>query len=195
MTEGELSGEERLKLRRPIYQLKVTLKGVSPRVWRRVLVSGNRSMKTLHQILQVTMGWSNSHLHLFEFADRVVYTDLAFELEFEHHDESSTKLRKLAKTPGFRFKYEYDFGDSWEHLIEVEDILADPGREPRCVAGKGACPPEDVGGVPGYSEFRAALADANHERHDELKRWVDETWEPTFDLERTNARLRAFKPS
>jgi len=195
MTGRELSREEPPKVRRPIYQLKVTLERAEPPVWRRLLVSGNRSMKTLHQTLQIAMGWTNSHLHLFEFPDGSVFTDLEFMLDdIEHDDEASTKLRKLVKTPGSTFKYEYDFGDSWSHSIELEDILVDEGWEPRCIAGEGAGPPEDVGGVRGYSEFLAAMADPKHQRHDELKRWIGNEWQPEFDMEATNEALRSLKP-
>lgn len=197
MTEREPSQEEKLKIRRPIYQLKVTLEGAEPPVWRRVIVSGNRSMKRLHEILQIAMGWTNSHLHLFEFPDGSVYTNSGFMLEHvEHQDESKTKLRKLVKTPGSTFKYEYDFGDSWSHSIEVEDIRGDPVWEPRCTGGEGACPPEDVGGVWGYSEFLAAMSDPEHERHEEFKQWVGDEWQPTFDMDAVNEVFRStFKPS
>ncbi len=180
-------------MRRPIYQLKISLKGASPPVWRRVLVSGNRSLKTVHEVIQLAFGWTNSHLHLFEFPDGSVYTDPRFMLDHVgNDDEGKVKLRTLAKTKGARFNYEYDFGDEWSHTIEVEDIL-DPdgvGRTPRVIAGEGAGPPEDVGGVRGYSEFLAAMADPTHERHDELKEWIGEHW-PVFDIEGTNQALRS----
>ncbi len=187
-----MTPEEHLKLRRPIYQLKITLNESEPLVWRRVLVSGNRSMKRLHEIIQLAFGWTNSHLHLFEFPDGSVYTDPRFMLDHvEHDDEAKNKLRKLAKTKGCTFKYEYDFGDDWSHTIEVEDILSDSsGWEPRCIAGESAGPPEDIGGVGGYFEFLEAMSDPKHERHAELKAWIDEDWKPVFDVEETNKALR-----
>jgi len=191
VTEKRVS-EERLKLRRPVYQLKVTLEGVDPPVWRRLLFSGNRSLKRLHEVLQIVMGWTNSHLHLFEFPDELFFTDPRFMLDHvDHEDEARTKLRKLVKAPGACFHYEYDFGDSWLHLVEVEDVLAYEGREPLCIEGEGACPPEDVGGVPGFRDFLAAMADLQHPRHSELKRWIGDEWQATFDLDAVNKVLRS----
>jgi hypothetical protein len=75
---------------------------------------------------------------------------------------------------GFARSAQYDFGDDWEHDIVLEQVLAaEPGKVyPTCVAGKGACPPEDCGGPWGYADLRAALADPTHEQHDELRDWL-----------------------
>lgn len=141
------------------------------------------------------MGWTETHLHLFHLPDGSVYTDPEFMLEdVAFEDEAKVKLRRIAKDKGVSFKYEYDFGDDWVHTIEVEEILPDAaGREPRCLAGEGAGPPEDVGGVHGYLEFLEAMADPRHERHTEMKEWVDDTWFPEFDVGWTNEALRAIK--
>ena len=96
------------------------------------------------------MGWTNSHLHMFMLPNGQTFSDPFFEMldDLTPEDETRVKLRKVAPNVGFRFVYEYDFGDSWEHEILVEDIISPgpSGRVPRCIAGEGACPPEDCGG-------------------------------------------------
>lgn len=97
---------------------------------------------------------------------------------------------------GVRFLYEYDFGDSWEHTLRVEKILPpEPGvHYPQCLAGKRACPPEDVGGVWGYQEFLAALADPDDPQHDEYLEWIGGEFDAeTFDPGEVNARLHHAK--
>jgi hypothetical protein len=90
-------------------------------------------------------------------------------------------------------RYEYDFGDSWEHELLVEKILPpEPGvRYPLCLKGKGACPPEDVGGVWGYDSFLEAIADPKHPEHDDMLEWVGGEFDPeAFDLDEVNEALR-----
>ena len=131
----------------PVYQLKVTLKDSSPRIWRRILVSGDASLAKLHRILQVAMGWSNSHLHLF-MIHRKQYSAPDEERELDFADERKVKLTDLLG-PKDRFIYEYDFGDGWLHEILVEKIVPreEGTRYPVCAAGARACPPEDCGGI------------------------------------------------
>ena len=103
-----------------------------------------------------------------------------------------TPLRKIAPEPSAVFSYEYDFGDSWEHRIEVEKVLLpEPGvRYPRCLAGKRACPPEDVGGIFGYEEFLQAIRDPKHPEHEAMREWVGGVFDPeAFDLQGVNERL------
>jgi hypothetical protein len=96
-----------------------------------------------------------------------------------------------------RFNYLYDLGDSWEHEITVEDLLAPKGSGPRivCMAGENACPPEDVGGEGGYASFLEAIADPQHERHQEMRDWIGYPFDPqAFDLNALNQRLARMKP-
>jgi hypothetical protein len=184
-----------LLLRKPIYQLKITLKEIDPPIWRRVLVSGNVSMKTVHKIIQIAMGWTNSHLHMFILPNGEVLSDPTFELLDDPvpGDEGSTKLRKIAREVGSRFIYEYDFGDGWSHEILVEDILTPgpSGRVPRCIAGENACPPEDCGGPPGYFDFLEAILDPKHEEHESMHEWYGRPFDPGhFDMEEVNRILQ-----
>jgi len=176
-----------------IYQMKVTLKDILPPIWRRILVSSDITLFELHFILQVAMGWENSHLHSF-YIKGEIYGDPTDD-EFEYlgtKDESKARLNKIVSAEGFRFTYEYDFGDSWEHSILVEKILpAEQGQHyPQCIKGKRACPPEDVGGTWGYETFLEALQDSNHSEHEEYLEWYGgEFNSEAFDLDETNQAL------
>ncbi len=95
------------------------------------------------------------------------------------------------------FKYLYDFGDHWEHLVTVEDVhpRTDRTQAVVCLAGENACPPEDVGGPPGYFEFLAAIRDPTHDEHANLLRWIGGAFDPiAFDLVEVNARLAKSRP-
>lgn len=176
----------------PIYQIKVTLKESTPPIWRRILVSGGTSLHKLHLILQASMGWDNYHLHMFEIAGQT-YGDPAEDPDDElgAQDETQVTLRDLGLAPGAAFEYEYDFGDSWRHLLNVEEIRegGDTAQLPRCTAGKGAAPPEDVGGVYGYEEYLAAIQDPNHPEHEEMLAWRGPFDPAEFDIADANARL------
>ena len=133
----------------PIYQLKVRLLGLSPMIWRRVLVSDSTTLRELHGILQVAMGWEGIHLFLFE-VHAVQYG--SFEM---HAGNPDVSLQQFGFRENQRFSYVYDMGDHWEHEIRVEAINPPPKKTyPACIGGSGACPPEDCGGVYGYLERR-----------------------------------------
>ncbi len=178
----------------PIYQIKVTLDDTHPPIWRRFLVSGNTTLFDLHHILQIVMGWTNSHLHMFTINGEF-YGDPADDEygELGTRNEKKFKLGKLIPEAGKRFSYEYDFGDSWEHTLLVEKILPpEKGQHyPVCIKGKRACPPEDVGGVWGYIGFLEAIADPDHPEHDEYIEWIGDDFNPqAFDLDEINEALR-----
>jgi len=176
---------------RDIYQLKVTLKGARPPIWRRFQVKGGARLDKLHLFLQVIMGWSNYHLYQFTI-DGVAYGEPHPDYEDDMEDAAKVRLSDLAPGEGFKFDYMYDFGDSWEHRILVEKIL--PPQEgvhyPVCLAGKRACPPEDCGGVWGYEELLETIRDPEHEQYDEMMDWLGGEFNPeAFDLNEVNERL------
>ena len=181
-----------------IYQLKVTLKHTQPAIWRRLQVPSDIKLGKLHLVLQDALGWTNSHLHQFLVGERrigIQDMDDAFGDELE--DENRVKLSQIAieKT---RLRYEYDFGDSWEHEILVEKVLpaVDGIRYPFCTAGKRACPPEDCGGVSGYERLLEIIVDPDHEEHAEMLEWLGGPFDPeAFDLERTNVLMRTSRNS
>lgn len=139
-------------------------------------------------------GWTNSHLHQFEICTaRYGTPDPDWGLDAVAA-ESRAKLLRLAEE-GSRLTYTYDFGDNWDHHVTVEKVLdAQPGtRYPNCQAGRRACPPEDVGGPCGYSDFLQALNDPKHDEHERWSKWIDGSFDPdAFDLVATDAALDAF---
>ena len=157
---------------RMIYQLRITLDDVEPPVWRRVLVPGGYTLDRLHRVVQYAVGWSDYHLHVFDIDGRQYGVPDPDGL-LEVRDELDARVDSVA-VKGGRFRYTYDFGDWWEHEIEVEAIsLADPDeRYPLALDGERACPPEDVGGVYGYEELLSALRDPGHPEHDTMREWL-----------------------
>lgn len=132
-----------------IYQLKIVLEGIRPQIMRQVQVPAVLDLSHLHAILQVTMGWTDSHLHSFTIAGTSYtrsYEEGALE-ELGMEEECGVRLSDLVKEPKERFTYVYDFGDDWHHTVLMEKILAahPDVRYPVCVAGKRSCPPEDCG--------------------------------------------------
>jgi hypothetical protein len=156
-------------------RLRVTLREVTPPVVRVVDVPAAATLPELHNILQVAIGWTDSHLHEFETADGLRYGSPDLDFGYEVRDETTATLRDLPA----RFTYRYDFGDGWEHDVEVTGRGA---ATPGCADGQGACPPEDCGGTHGYAELRQALTDPTHPDHDHLSEWAS-GWTETDRLE------------
>ena len=182
-----------------IFQLKISLNGLQPPIWRRIQVPGDVSLLKLHFIFQVAMGWRNTHLHEFLIRDKCYGTqyDDVWETR-ETEDEKTYQLDQVVSTKGIHFRYLYDFGDSWEHTIVVEDIL-EPDEEktyPTCLDGERACPPEDVGGTWGYQHFMEAITNSNHPEHNSYLTWVGGVFEPeAFDIARIDADLNNINHS
>jgi len=178
-----------------IYQLKITLCDVHPPILRHVLLPGSFNLYQLHQVIQVAMGWTDSHLHQF-IIDGEYYSIPNEEEDWESIDERVFKLEQIAPSVKRKFTYEYDFGDSWKHQVVVEKIIAPVLGEkyPQCIDGKRACPPEDVGGTWGYETFLEALQDADHEEHDSYLEWVGGEFDPeACDLVTVNQDLQRMK--
>ena len=182
------------KLGALLYQLKATLRYSNPPVWRRVVVRSDMTLDRLHLVIQMAMGWTDSHLHQFQVG-RTCYgvSDPDLEFGYEMLDEKCYTVADLAPAVKNKFIYEYDFGDSWEHEIRLEKTLPPDikFKHPLCLAGANACPPEDCGGITGYCELLAAMTDPEHEEHETMKEWIGCEWNAScFELEATNARLR-----
>lgn len=180
---------------RTVYALKIRLAEIDPPVWRRVLVADTTTLGELHWIIQLSMGWTNSHLHQFEI-DGTYYSDPDFELSEALEDirnEHRMTIGKAILGEVDRFIYEYDFGDSWRHEVRVEEEypLNEGDVYPQCVAGERACPPEDCGGVWGYTNFLKVIFDPSHPEHEETLVWAGGSFEPDrFDLEAVNWKLK-----
>ena len=179
------------------YQLRIELKHVEPLVWRRVLVPDNVTLAKLHPMLMWAMGWHGGHLHEYEIA-RLRYgtpPDDDWPSSVPVLDERRFRLNRFVETGLRRFRYIYDFGDRWEHAVQVEDVHPRNVRAVVCLAGENACPPEDVGGPPGYFEFLAAINDPTHQENTNMLRWIGGSFDPAaFDLAEVNDRLAAIKP-
>lgn len=180
-----------------IYQLKITLRGARPPIWRRVQVRSDATLGHLHWVIQHAMGWTSSHLHSFTIRG-VDYgepmPDLGFD-ELELRDEQLVKLSKVISGEGFKFSYLYDFGDSWEHEILVEKVLAaEPDASyPVCIKAKRACPPEDCGGVWGYRDFLDAIQSADHPEHGAMLEWAGGFFDPEdAELDEINHLLKTI---
>jgi hypothetical protein len=185
----------------PTYQLKIVLLGSKPVIWRRLLVPGDASLGWLHAVLQTAVGWTNSHLHHFltadaRYSDPRGNEDMSFGDEPDR-DEAKATLMQIAPGKGVSFGYEYDFGDSWEHEILVEKILASgtgPANGALCIDGARACPPEDCGGIWGYAELLKALKNPKHPEHQSMKEWIGGAFDAeTFDPEKANRWLGKLK--
>ena len=180
----------------PVFQVKVTLAGVAdPPVWRRLLIPAGIRLDRFHAVIQAAMGWDNYHLHVF--SDGLAEYGVP-DPELGYRDERKATLRDLIPHEGGQARYTYDFGDDWEHEVMVEKLLtAEPGMGyPVCVAGAGACPPEDCGGVWGYAHLREVLADPADEEHDDMLAWLGlekgADFDPhRFDVDKANRALTA----
>ena len=163
-------------------RLRVVLQEVMPAVVRVIDVPATITLEDLHDVLQVAVGWTDSHPHQFR-TDTTTYGIQDEEWDDDQLDERGVRLADLPA----RFGYDYDFGDGWEHDIEV---IGGGGEVPGCVDGEGVCPPEDCGGPNGYGTMLAALADPRHDEHDSMQEWVGDRLQP-FDREATGRRVRA----
>ncbi len=181
-----------------IYQIKVTLLGTSPPIWRRLLLPADVTLSQLHGLLQIAMGWEDDHMHEFRVGgrrfgrpdpeDRFMGTP---SLE----NERTAHLSGVLGRAGAKAIYTYDFGDTWEHGIVLEKRLpADPNMAyPVCTGGQLACPPEDCGGVGGFYNLLDVIGDPKHNQHEELRDWVGDEFDPEAfsadDVNRTLAKL------
>jgi len=197
-SEGKI---HRIPASKRLYQFKITLKDIQPPIWRRIQVK-DCSLDKLHEHIQTAMGWTNSHLHQFKI-EGVLHGDPdllceGWQDETPPVNSLHTKVSKLIPEDGkrFRFEYEYDFGDGWEHEVIFEECLRAEtgGRYPICTEGQRACPPEDVGGTYGYEEYLEAMADPEHEEHESFTRWRGPFDPEEFDAGVTAKRMRRGLP-
>jgi hypothetical protein len=181
------------------FQFKIQIKDITgPPVWRRVLVPAQFSFLRFHKVIQASFGWEN--YHLFQFSPNGYTAEVLIEIPFEDDNlfgpvqkklhAGNTKLSEIFSEPKQKFIYIYDFGDDWIHQLTLETITEDKLLRAACTDGKGACPPEDCGGAPGYSYLKEILANSKHPEHKGMKEWLGlapkEKWDAeTFDLETT----------
>ena len=186
----------------PLYQLKITLKWSKPPIWRRVVVRADMTLDRLHNVIQMVMGWTNSHLHQFIAGSGFARTfygkpdpEVA-EMGSETLNEKRYRIADLAPAAKRKFIYEYDFGDGWQHDVVAEKILPHDSafKHPVCLAGENACPPEDCGGIGGYDNLLEIMADPKHPEHAEMKEWLGGGLDVAgFSMDGVNAVLKRLK--
>ena len=182
-----------------IYQFKITLKGVKPSIWRRIQVPENYNFENLSDAILSAMGWYGTHLHSFTMKNPITGEKEEIGEKSEDNEdcisERRAKIRDYFIDNKSKAEYLYDFGDCWEHVVQLMKILpADPKKEyPRCVAGKRACPSEDCGGYRGYMELVEAWKKENptEEEKKQLK-WYH--MDEGFDPEKFDMDLIEFEP-
>ncbi|MDF9832404.1 hypothetical protein M2103_000614 [Ereboglobus sp. PH5-5] len=202
-------------------RLKITLKHLTPAIWRRVLVPHDIKLPKLHDVIQIAMGWTNSHLHAFEtrtkakiipkikVSPKITIYQIPYEEEdsfgmfgvgSEILDERKHRLDDMMPETKSKCVYTYDFGDNWEHDIVLEKLEPVEARLTRAevIDGKNACPPDDCGSVPGYCDLVEILADPKHPEHANMREWMglekDETFDPAFrDIAAANKTLKKLK--
>jgi len=184
-----------------IYQIKVTLLYTKPPIWRRLLAPADLTLEQLHHALQAAMGWDDQHLHEFRIGQKRFGPpdpDEGLMGLSSAVGERTVRLHSVLGRVGAKAVYTYDFGDSWEHGVVVEKILApEPGRAyPACVAGKLHGPPEDCGGIRGFYDLLEAIGDPKHEQHREMLDWLGDPFDPeAFSVEDVNRRLAYLQRS
>jgi len=174
-----------------VFQFKITLKGIKPPIWRRIQVPETYTFWDLHVAIQDAMGWDDYHLHEFELVNPLTGLKQSIgspdkEFDREVFPELKQKLVDSFSMENRSAVYTYDFGDNWEHKIQLEKIL--PREEgvtyPICIKGKRACPPEDCGGIWRYAELLEILGNPNHEEYEEMLEWLGGEFDPEkFNVE------------
>lgn len=176
-----------------IFQIKITLIGVTPPIWRRLQVPSDLFLHDFHKVIQTSMGWENSHLHQFVKNGRTFgIADDEFEVSDRFMDYTSIRLIDILNKEKETIRYIYDFGDTWIHEITLEKQLKPSLNDyyPFCVDGERNCPPEDSGGPWAYMEMVRVFNSPTHPDRLEIMEWLDEDWNPeSFNVEIVNEML------
>jgi len=180
-----------------IYQLEIWLAEIEPRIWRKFEVPSDIRLDKLHGVIQAVMGWTDSHLHSFSAGeDEYGMPDLDEDMyDNGMMDETRAHLTDLVTRPKDRFVYTYDYGDNWEHIIELVEIKEPQSgiKYPVCLAGERACPPEDCGGPWSYPDFVKTMQGKNTKQRREFIEWLGYEFDPEeFDIEEVNKVLRGI---
>lgn len=185
-----------VKKNRAVYQFEVTLHNIHAPIWRRLQVWEDATLAQLHRVLQMVMGWEDHHLYEFRISGKI-YGVPDLDAERKIIDVKRTRIHDVIQHLGTEFEYVYDFGDYWQHDLFLEAILqpAPDTPYPRCIAGERSCPPEDVGGSGGYEDYLEAMADPEHEEHEDMIRWRGPFDPKAFSVEKINRQLeKKFRP-
>ncbi len=185
-----------IKMPSRIFELEISLSDTKPRIWRRVVVPYDIKLGKLHDVIQTVFGWTDSHLHAFTANDGTHYCPpdpYSGDFDNDFCDERKAKLTDLVTGEKQSFMYQYDFGDDWVHTAKVTKTYAPAAgvKYPVCLAGKRACPPEDIGGVWGYEDYCKALKDPDNEEYEDILECMGTDFDPEeFNLEQINEQMR-----
>jgi hypothetical protein len=171
-----------------IYEITIELNGTDPKIWRRIQVNSDISLNELHHIIQITMGWTNSHLYSFTI-DVIEYS--LKDYDYDNHKYGNARAYRIKEFKNEPIEYLYDFGDYWEHSVQiVKEVKDERLLHPKCIEGEGTCPPEDVGGMHGFEEFKAIMRDKRHPERKSNIEWYGSEFDPDkVNLEEINRQL------
>lgn len=181
-----------------IIRLEASIVGVEPTIMRTVELPSDLNFAQLHEVLQASFGWTDSHLHQFHVGGLTIGAPEVIEdPDYGPRVLEATEIQLKDLTfpyeadPSLTITYQYDFGDDWQHKLVLRRAEIEDGvKYPRCIAGKRAGPPEDVGGHPGYAEFLEAWLEPAHEEHKAMRRWAGKKFDPErCDLEAINKAI------
>lgn len=193
---NEVSRTSSERLKKPIYQFKISLKRIEPLIWRRIQVPGEVTLHKLCMVFLETMGWNVSHLHeLIIRGQRYCVPGDDYEYSRGSIDERSANLNEVLFHENEKFTFDYDFGDGWEHEIVVEKIFPKKNHPayPICLEGARACPPDDCGGTRGYQDFLEAISDSHHPEHERMLTWIGGSFDlEAFDIDSVNKTLKSI---
>jgi hypothetical protein len=184
-----------------VFKFRIELERSNPKIWREILVPSDITFYRLHHIIQIVMGWENYHLYEFAMDSYRIgqqFEDDGFNGSHGIIDAERITIGDVLNANGQKMGYLYDFGDYWQHSLTLEMIIEDLGLPfPVCCSGELSCPPEDVGGLPGFYDFLKIMSKPRHPEHTELKKWVrsklvaiDGKYDPQkFPIEKVNQIL------
>lgn len=181
-----------------IVRAEVHILDIEPEISRVLELPITLNLAELHEVLQAAFGWTDSHLHQFNIGG-LIYGAPEFDEDglFDSKIFEATEVRLIDfhfpydRDETLGILYEYDFGDSWHHLLRLERVPREEGAKyPRCIAGRRSGPPEDVGGTSGYADFLDAWLDPEHDEHKDMRRWVGRKFHPeACDLDQINKAI------
>ena len=172
-----------------ILKLRITIPDIEPEIWREIVVENDITFKKLHEIIQLSFGWTNSHLYNFDVSGILFSIP---DKEFGNNDlDAKNKITEFLIEQGQKALYTYDFGDYWEHEIEIVDVLKKEKeiQYPKCLDGKRNGPPEDCGGIPGYEDVIDALTNKDKSEYEDLLEWLGDYDPETFDIDEINKAI------
>jgi Plasmid pRiA4b ORF-3-like protein len=175
-----------------LLHLHIELVGIKPSIWRLVAVPDWITLKQLHRVIQTAFAWEDCHLYEFDIAGQR-YADYDSDWDFDEPAAKADKAHLVHCLSGKKtFTYTYDFGDDWVHKVTIKKSvpLPEANFSPVCLGGARAAPPDDVGGIGGYENMLAILADPNDDEYGQMKEWLNDDYEPdVFDQSRVDRLL------